>query len=171
MRIEDKKNKYYRALKRLLSEIVIYSLLILFIFTSVIGVTVQRGNDMYPFIRDGDIIIYYRHAGLLPTEAVVYKTSGILRTGRIAAASGSEIASTGDHQLTIDGAYLAIDEEHGIYSKTKVKEGFSPMRVSNNAYYILNDDRNRINDSRSHGEIPADMILGRIVSILRVRTI
>lgn len=166
------KRLFIIALRNLIAEILVFILLLIAVFQWVVGVTVQRGNDMYPFLMDGDIILYYRHADLLPSEAVVYETSGgHIRTGRIAAAGGSEIGAAGDGQLTVDGALLAVDEEHGICNKTYVPDDPRPAVVSNGSYYILNDKRDRMDDSRTYGEISSRNILGRIISVLRVRTI
>lgn len=161
-----------KSLIRLLTDISLTILFTALVFTFVFGICIQRGNDMYPSIRDGDVILYYRHPSLIQTEAVVYESGGLLRTGRIAAVSGTVISETNDHQITLNGIFLPEDPETGIYSKTfKAPDQELPATVSEGCYFILNDDRSRMSDSRSLGEIGRRQIKGRIITVLRRRNI
>lgn len=178
VRMTNRKNKteypdtLKNALVKLITDIIVIAGFAAITFTFVFGVMVQKGNDMYPAVRDGDVLIYYRRPSLVQTEAVVYEEGGDLHSGRIAAAPGSVISETGDHQLTFNGIFRPVDESSGIYSKTfAAPDQELPLTVSSDGYYILNDDRRRLTDSRIYGEINRKAIKGRIITILRRRTI
>lgn len=156
----------------LIAEITIVAAFALLVYTCLFGVTMQRGNDMYPAIRDGDIVVYYRRGDLLPTQSVVYETGGESRTGRVAACGGSEIGVTGDGHLTVNGIMLPAMPESGIMSDTLAEDpDAAPVIIDSGAYYILNDDRTRMTDSRTYGQIGRDNIRGRIVAVFRIRQI
>lgn len=160
------------ALIRLTLDVLTTAVFTCLIFTFVIGVTVQNGNDMYPALRDGDVILYYRHPGFVPTEAVVYEVDGTTKTGRIAAVSGTVISRTGDDQLTINGIFQPEDPDIGIFSKTLITDGTDlPYTVSKDCLFILNDNRKRLSDSRTYGEIERESVRGRIITVLRRRQI
>ena len=58
--IEERKGraKYRRSLRALITEALIVIAVLVLVFTFVLGVTVQHGNDMYPAIKDGDIVLF-----------------------------------------------------------------------------------------------------------------
>lgn len=161
---------YYKMVRQLAIEISVVCTAMIIMLTCVIGITVQTGNDMFPSIKDGDIVIYYRTTRLLPTETVVYRASDGLHTGRIAASSGALINETGDHQLTVDGIYQPVSIKDGIYSLTySGKKLDLPVTVGQDQYFILNDNRERMDDSRTYGAIDTGKVSGRVISVFRVR--
>ena len=168
---ERKQRTAYSEAKRFLfMEIVIFVLSLVLIFTAIFGICVQHGNDMYPAIKDGDIVLYYRIGKVVNTEAVVYEAEGKTRTGRIVASEGTDISSTGDYQMTFDGNFLPIDRDSGIYTKTYAVEGeLLPITIEKGSYFILCDNRDITNDSRSYGPINNKRIKGRIINIIRRR--
>ena len=141
-------------------------------FTCLFGLETAAGNDMYPAVRDGDVLLYYRGADILPNDAVVYEHEGETRIGRVAAKGGSVLSFTGDRQLTIDGAYQPVQAREGIYFPTYLKntEGY-PVTLADGEFYILNDDRERDTDSRTLGVIRREEIKGRVVTVIRRRSI
>ena len=168
-----KKHKAYRAaVISVLSDIVAVCIIWLIIMTCVLGITVSRGDSMSPGIGDGDIVIYLRHAEVLPSDTVVYKTDNRTFTGRVAAAPGSVISETGDHRLTVDSRFLTEDTGRGIRGETLcAEEQELPMTLDEGSYFILNDDREDMNDSRKFGAIDEDDIKGRIVTVIKRRFI
>ena len=165
-------NSLRRNLLGLIREILGLTVFLAVVFTFFFGVTVQHGNDMYPAIRDGDVILYYRTHELINTEPCVYKSGGEVHTGRIAASAGTVISSTGDMQLTFDGVYLPISAADGIYERTYAAEGeILPAEVRPGYYFVLGDNRGSARDSRMLGQISKSGIRGRIIAVLRRRQI
>lgn len=168
----EEKRAYILSLKKLVTEIIVMGLILTAVFTLVFGITVQHGADMYPAIRDGDIVLYYRIGKVMNTDAVVYKAGEETYIGRVAACEGTEIDITSDMQLTIDGIYMPISPDSGIYSRTYAAEGEKyPVTVRTDHYYILGDNRDVAEDSRMFGQVSKRNIKGRIVTILRRRQI
>ena len=166
------KTETRKALIRLLTDILITAAFVAAVFTFVFGLTTQKGNDMYPALRDGDVILYYRHPALVITESIVYEMNGELRSGRIAAVPGCVISQTGDRQLTVNGSFQPEDPEHGIYTRTETSDELElPLQISPDGYFVLNDNRTRMSDSRIYGEISRSQIKGRIITVLRRRNI
>ena len=168
----DGRKKYASALVRLAIEIAVLALFLLVTFRFFFGIAVQHGNDMYPALKDGDIVLYYRTSDLVNTEACVYRTDDGIRTGRIAATEGIEISSTGDMQLTFDGVYLPPEPSSGIYERTYAGEQqILPVTVGEGFCFILGDNRAEAADSRIYGQISRGNICGRIIAVFRRRQI
>ena len=161
-----------RKVRNLIIEIAILVAALIILFTFFFGITVQHGNEMYPALKDGDIVLYYRTSELINTESCVYKAAGEIHTGRLVASTGTLISSTADMQLTFDGIYLPPSPNDGIYDRTYAAEGEPlPVKVKENHYFVLGDNRCTASDSRVFGQISRKSIKGRIIAILRVRWI
>lgn len=172
--IADRKAEasYKEARMNLITEIAAVVIACMIIFSFVFGVYVQKGNDMYPAIKDGDIVLYYRTHKIVNTEAVVYELDGETGTSRVEASAGTVVSATGDLQLTFDGNYLPISKDDGIFSKTYGHEGAKyPVTVQDDCCYILGDNRDTAKDSREFGPIKKKFIKGRIVTVVRRRQI
>lgn len=170
--ISDERARYRSALTRLVTETALLAVFLFIVFRFFFGITVQHGNSMYPAIKDGDIIFYYRASDLVNTEACVYTEDGEIHTGRIAASEGTLISSTGDMQLTFNGIYLPPSPSAGIYDRTYAAEQeILPVTVGEECFFILGDNRGESEDSRVYGQISRKNICGRIIAVLRRRQI
>jgi signal peptidase I len=168
----ESSRQFLSRLRAFLTELAVTAALIAALFTLLLGVTVQHGTDMYPAIRDGDIILYLRTRDILNTEAVVYEAEGEIHSGRTAACAGTKVGSTGDGQLTFDGIFMPVSYEQGIFQRTYAAPGEKlPLTVGEGHYFILGDNRKEAKDSREYGEIDRKRIKGRIISVLRRRRI
>ena len=166
------KRKLAAAVKDLLIEICIMTACLTAIFSFVFGITVQKGSGMSPAVCDGDIIIYLRTKELLATEPVVYESEGNLLTGRVAAGAGVVVDAGADEQLTLDGIPIVQVRGNDVYGRTYSANAEAlPLTISNDGYFILNDERNDDRDSRQLGEINKDEIKGRMVTVIRRRGI
>ena len=152
----------------LLAELIIIAAITVIVFSDLFGIMIQHGNDMYPAIRDRDIVVFYRRSDPVRTQAVVYSKNGVLHSGRIEAVDGSVIGHTQDNKLTIDGIFLPAEPSSGIYSDT-LSAGIdnTDLKLESGAYFILNDNRERMSDSRSYGVVRREEIIGNIVAVLR----
>ncbi|MBE6040988.1 MAG: signal peptidase I [Clostridiales bacterium] len=170
--IRRKQSEKKRLIRQLIMELAVSFAVIMLAGTFLFGVTVQHGNDMYPAIKDGDLILFFRVGELLPTEAVVYEWNGTLHTGRLEGAPGYRISETADHRLTVNDRFLPPDPDRGITEETYTAEGEElPVSLGDDCWFILNDNRTRTADSREFGVVDRDRIRGRIVTVLRRRSI
>ena len=162
-----------RSLRCLVVEAAVYAAVLTVIFSFMLGITVQTGNSMSPVINDGDIVIFFRKVTPCRGEAVIYEAEQSRRIGRIAAAAGSLISTTGDGQLTIDGRFIPADPSAGIYGKTTAVPGGTelPLTVTADSCFILNDNRSAEEDSRIFGAVNERDIKGYVIAVLRVSRI
>ena len=174
IRIRRKRGERALLAKQMVLQTLGLMLLLSIVFSQFSGLTIAKGNEMYPAIREGDVLLYERRAGHLNGEAVLYEHAGEQHLGRIEAVAGAVIDETGDHQITIDGNYQPVQERAGIFYRTYVKEGGAlklPLVIDRGAYFILCDNRERASDSRAFGPVPEADVRGRIIMVLRRRMI
>jgi signal peptidase I, bacterial type len=136
----------------------------------VFGVMQMNGETMYPRLRDGDAILYYRldkdfHMG----DVVVYDYRGISRVARVIAQGGDVIDLSENGEVLINGL---PQMEEIFYPTEKSAGGIKyPYTVEEGSYFLMVDYRTIGSDSRDLGGIPAQEILGKVVTILRRRGI
>ncbi len=157
------KNQARFLLFRILSTIVIFRVLL----TRVFMILPVHGNSMYPSLRDGDLCITYKLEPYTTSEVIAYRASGALRFGRIAAGENDTVEITQDEILLINGYQPAEvifyptvlpDELHGIQ-----------LTVNRDEWYLLNDCRTDLSDSRTYGSIPTESICGKVIFVIRRR--
>lgn len=136
----------------------------------VFGVAVQSGEDMYPRIRDGDLMVYYRlqqeyHIG----DVVTFTQDGKRYTGRIVAQGGDTVDITEEGQLLVNGS---VQDEEIFYPTEALEGGVSlPCEVPDQSFFLLCDFRTNGTDSRSYGPVNKDELDGKVMTILRRRGI
>lgn len=136
----------------------------------VFGVMQMSGETMYPRLRDGDAILYYRldhdyHMG----DVVVYDYRGMNRVARIIAQGGDVIDLSENGEVIING--LPQMEEIFFLTEKSAAGIKYPYTVAEGSYFLLCDYRTIGSDSRDLGAIPGEQILGKVVTILRRRGI
>lgn len=136
----------------------------------VFGIAVVEGEDMYPRIRDGDLLIFYRlqqeyHIG----DVATFTRDGKRYTGRIVAQGGDTVDITEEGQLLVNGSVQ--DEE--IFYPTEPQEGgiALPCQIPEGSVFLLCDFRTNGTDSRSYGPVSIDALDGKVMTILRRRGI
>lgn len=66
------------------------------VLTFIAGLYVNHGNEGYPMVKDGDLCVTYRLAGLRPGDAVMYVApDGRRQCGRVAALAGDRVEISG----------------------------------------------------------------------------
>ena len=88
------------------------------VFTYVFSISIASSNDMYPAIREGDMVVLYRLGSYSREDVVEYTVAGERRLGRIVGTEGTQIGRTADGRLTLDGRFLPVQPRHGIYEET-----------------------------------------------------
>ncbi len=136
----------------------------------VFGVAVMEGEDMYPRLRDGDLMVYYRlqqeyHIG----DVVTFSREGRRYTGRIVAQGGDTVDLTEEGQLLVNGS---IQDEEIFYLTQQVEGGISlPCEIPEGSVFLLGDFRTNATDSRSYGPVELGSLDGKVITILRRRGI
>ncbi len=136
------------------------------ILTFVIGVHVCHDNSMYPSIRYGDLDITYKLVPYQRGDTVVYVEDGQKHFGRIVGMPGDVVEIT-ESGLKVNGE---IPTEDIFYETTADGAMVAfPHTVSEDAYFILNDYRLNVYDSRTYGDISKQQLRGSSELLLRRR--
>lgn len=148
--------------------IVLMAALWLFL-TEVFLITQVNGNDMFPAIKDGDLVFAYRlQADFAKNDVIVFEVDGQRRVGRIIGREGDVINMDDGGNLQVNGTTQGGD----IMYPTYAKEGYTyPYVVPEDHVYILGDYRTQTTDSRDFGPVPEENIDGKVITILRRRGI
>ena len=141
-------------------------------FTFIFGVTIAPGDDMFPAVKEGDVLIYFRPGRLTNQDTVIYEAAGEKHVGRVQGTVGETVNQTNGGILTIGGNMQPIQKRAGLYYKTFVKEDGKlqiPCTIPEDEYLILGDKRDTAEDSRDYGLIPRKKIKGKVFTIIRRR--
>jgi signal peptidase I len=125
-----------------------------------------RGNDMYPAMQDGDLVLTWRLQGSYnQKDVVVYEAGGKQRVGRVLAKEGDVVDLTDDGQVTVNGT----PEDNEIYQTKAEKAVKFPYLVPKGKIFVLGDFRTQATDSRKLGAIPTSDVEGVTIGLLRRR--
>lgn len=136
----------------------------------VFGVAVKEGEDMYPRVRDGDLMVFFRlqqdyHVG----DVVTFVLDGRQYTARIVARGGDEVDINDEGQLKVNGN---VQDEEIFYPTEPADGGIDmPCEVPEGSVFLLCDFRTQGTDSRVYGPIEIADLDGKVIAILRRRGI
>ena len=153
----------------LLRHMVIAAAAIWLLFTQVFIIRLSEGNDMFPALMDGDLLIGYRiPEKYARNDTVLYTLNGQRKTGRIAACRGDVVDFDESGALRVNGTL----QTEQVFFPSYPKEQFSyPMRIEEGCVYILGDCRTCSTDSRDFGPVPVEALDGKVITLLRRRKI
>lgn len=167
--IKDRRNKLAirEGYKSLFIRIVLLIVLGYLIFTQVFLLSRTEGNEMFPAIKDGDLLIAFRLQDYYEkNDVITYRVNGQRKVGRYMAQVG-DVVTMGDSGTLLINAAVQSGE---IMYPTFAKEGIEyPYTVPDNHVFILGDYRTQSIDSRDFGAISMDNVEGKVITILRRR--
>lgn len=138
-------------------------------FTQVFLVTQAVGTDMFPSVKDGDLLIAYRlQQEYFREDIVVFTMDGEQRIGRVVATEKDkvEIGETGS--VFVNGAMQGGEILYPTYaSETSGIE--YPYVVPDGHIFVLCDYRTRSTDSREFGAVSMEDVEAKVITILRRR--
>jgi signal peptidase I len=140
------------------------------IFTFVFGIRQVSGETMYPRLRDGDLILYYRlEQDYAIDDVVTFQLNNATFWCRIVAQGGDVVDLSADGQLIVNGNV----EEEEIFYQTEPQLGdvTYPYTVPEGSFFVLCDLRTTSLDSRTYGAIPQSDLDGKVITVLRRRGI
>lgn len=126
-----------------------------------------EGNEMFPAVKDGDLLIANRLASdYEKDDVVIYTQNGETKVGRIVAVGGDVVTLDDGGSLIVNGTVQSGD----IVYQTYALEGLEyPYSVPEGTVFILGDYRTNAEDSRTFGPVAEENILGRVMTLLRRR--
>ena len=153
----------------LLLRVAVIMLGVWLLLTQVFLITRCQGTDMFPAVKDGDLIIAYRlQESYGKDDVIVYAADGRLYTGRIAAMGGDVVAMDETGTLLVNGGVQSGQILYPTYAKEGVEY---PYSVPEGSVFLLGDYRTHARDSRDFGAVSLENVEGKVITILRRRGI
>ena len=160
------------AAGRFLIKLAAFVLLLGVFFTFVMGIHIQHGNRMYPFIMDGDVVVIWKLEACREGDVVAYRNpdTGKTALSRVIAVGEHRIEVTENGVLTVDGL---VPAEQVFYPTAPLPESRVswPYEVGPRGIFVLDDLRTEGNDSRVFGGLHESDLLGKAVYVFRRRGI
>lgn len=136
-------------------------------FTRIFLVTQTSGSDMFPAVKDGDLVIAFRlQQDYTKNDVVVYTVDGKQYIGRIAARAGDVVTLDDSGSMLVNGTTQTGEIMYPTYALQGLEY---PYEVPENNLFILGDYRTQAVDSRTFGAIPLENVEGKVITILRRR--
>lgn len=136
----------------------------------VFGVAVMEGEGMYPRIRDGDLMVFYRlQQSYAIGDVVTFVRDGTRHTGRVVAQGGDTVDLSDEGELLVNGS---VQDEQIFYPTEATGESVElPCEVPEGSVFLLGDFRTNATDSRAYGPVDTRELEGKVLTILRRRGI
>lgn len=152
---------------RLARRVLVLALALWLVLTQVFCVMQAAGNEMFPAVKDGDLIIAYRlQQDYVKSDVVVYTVGGKTRVGRIAARETDVVTLDESGTLLVNGTTQTGEILYPTYAGSALSY---PYTVPQGCVFILGDYRTQAEDSREFGPIPMENVIGKVITILRRR--
>lgn len=154
---------YISLTARILFLVVVVWLLL----TQVFLIARTNGNDMFPAVKDGDVVLAFRlQQTYLKNDIVVYLLDGKRQIGRMIALQGDIVTMDESGTIRVNGTVQTGE----ILYPTYAREGLVyPYRIPEGQVFILGDNRPQAIDSRDFGPVPKTQVEGKIITLLRRR--
>lgn len=163
-----KKKKYGYLVRFLLKTAFIFgsgAMILIFVFEPY-RIT---GNSMSPFVRDGDLGVFYKLEDYYLNDVILYDDDqGNRRVGRIVATGGQTVDFPEDGGYEVNGYQPTEEVPYETYAATGVSVTY-PLDLGEDEYFVLNDFRPITADSREMGSIRRQQIRGKLLFLLRRR--
>lgn len=151
----------------LLIRIIILTIIGYLFFTQVFLMSRAVGNEMFPAVKDGDLIIGFRlQQDYEKNDVIAYRANGIRKVGRYIAQEGDVVTMDDTGTLLVNGAVQSGDIMYPTYAREGIEY---PFEVPQGHIFILGDYRTQTEDSRDFGSVSMDDVEGKVITILRRR--
>jgi len=160
----------FKEILYLMLKITVIMVVLMLIFTFLFGIHRINDDVMWPAIKEGDLIVFYRlDKSYAAGDTAVVKYESEKQVRRIVATAGDTVDITEDG-LVINGA---PQFETIIFEETdRFVEGIDfPVKVGEGEIFVLGDSRKDATDSRIYGCVAVKDTLGKVVTVIRRRGI
>lgn len=156
---------------RLIVKSVVLILVLWLLFGVLIGLRRVEGVSMSNRVEDGDLVLFSRtDKTYYPDDVVLFERDNETHVSSILASPGDIVTLDDVGRLYVNGAQVSDRVVYNLNEGETPAISF-PFRVPNGSYFLLNGNLEAMDDSRSFGAIYAKDIKGKIVTILRTRSI
>lgn len=161
------KKKKLGPLAKLLIKIAVLTIIVVIVLTWILGLHRMTGNNMFPFVKDGDLCIAYKLDDYTTGDVVLYRNDeGKMKLGRIVAVGGQSVDFPKDGGYTVDGYQPSEEITYQTFGADVVKY---PIDVGDDEFFIMNDFRSDTDDSRQFGGVKKSDIDGKLLFLIRRR--
>lgn len=156
--------------RRTAAKVVAVAVVLWAVCTWIFGVATVQGNGMEPTAGDGDIAFFYRLVGELEADdVVVYESDSGQQVGRVVALPGDTVEVTDEGLLLVNGTTQpSLTGEATLPGNSGIEY---PLVLGENEYFVLGDGRTQAVDSREVGVLAIGEVQGKVVALLRLRSI
>lgn len=127
---------------------------------------IVQGNDMFPALSDGDLILCSPKSAYVRNDIVCYTVDGQTYIGRVAAVGGDTVRMTDSGTFMVNGLNTAGEIIYPTYAPDKRD---TEITVPEDMFFILGDFRTQAVDSRTLGSIPQTDICDKVILLVRHR--
>jgi len=159
-----------RDLLNLGIKIVVIVLAFALIFSFAYGLERNTDPDMFPMVKDGDLLLFYRlDKNYDIGDLVLLDFNGKHEVRRVVAKAEDTIDIT-KSGLMINGM---LQQEPNIYQKTEryANEIQFPVTLQKDQIFVLGDQRENATDSRVYGPVNTKDTLGTVITFIRRRNL
>ena len=164
---KKKKKSFRQALIRFIVKLGLIALGVFVVLQFIVAIRVTHTNDMYPFLNDGEFLLFSRVSNPVSGQIVLYRTEdGKEHIGRVMALEGDIVEIGEATGLIVNDNFVSVTVPY----KTAPGDMLTyPLKVDEDSYFILNDYRERETDSRTYGCISRDDIVGVLIFTMQYR--
>ena len=156
---------------RLIMKSLVLILVLWLLFGVLIGLRRVEGVSMSNRVEDGDLVLFSRtDKTYYPDDVVLFERDNETHVSSILASPGDIVTLDDAGRLYVNGAQVSDRVVYNLNEGETPTISF-PFRVPDGSYFLLNGNLEAMDDSRSFGAIYAKDIKGKIVTILRTRSI
>lgn len=157
-----KKERKNRQIWGFVQRILVTCIALVLLNKFVVTATIYYDNNMFPSIKDGDLVVIEKFDKEVQLSDVVIYNG---RLYRVIAKAGQEVDITKEGILTVNGMQPAESTN----SLTNKGEKEYPIKVPEGEIFVLNDYREDESDSREFRTIKESDIEGKVFFITRRR--
>lgn len=155
----------------LIRKIIIIALFCFLVFTFVFSFHPLIGDSMVPNIKNTDLTVIYKlDHDYRQGDVVLISKNGTSYILRIIGVPGNTISFSEIGDVLLDGEIYyedyIYDETYPVENKTSF-----PLKLNENEYFVLGDNREVAQDSRDFGVITPKDIKGKVIYVFRNREI
>jgi signal peptidase I len=161
---------FLRELGSLAIKVAIIVGAVLLVFTFVYGLHYSIEPGMSPTVKDGDLVMFYRwDKDYKAGDLILLTFQGKKQVRRVIASAGDKVDIT-EEGLFINGE---LQQEPEITRKTiRYDEGIEfPVTLGKNEVFVLGDARESATDSRIYGSVNVKDIHGKVITVLKRRSL
>ena len=156
---------------RLITKIIVMIVFLWLLFGVLIGFQRVEGVSMSHRIEDGDLVLFSRtDKTYYPDDVVLFERDKKIHVSSILASPGDIITIDEVGRLYVNGSRVSDTPAYDLDQGETPRITF-PTRVPEGSYFLLNENLEDMDDSRSFGSVFAQQIKGKIMSIFRTRSI